>query len=124
MFGLFDWVYDLLYAISKSMYAIIDNLLACANMLCGITPITYQGAETDFMTFLLRNPTITYAFVGSVLVATVVVVIFGIVMIIRAIASEKIQKTPAQIALSIAKTVLTFLFIPVCLAVLVYLTNY
>lgn len=123
MFGLFDWVYDLLYGISKSMYAIIDNLLACANMLCGIEPITYQGAEMDFMTFLLKNPTITYAFVGSVLIATVVVVIFGIIMIIRSIASEKIQKTPAQIALSIAKTVLTFLFIPAAMVILILLTN-
>ena len=47
MSGLFSWVWDLLYAISKSMYAIIDNLLKCANMLCGIVPIQYKGADTD-----------------------------------------------------------------------------
>lgn len=123
MFGLFDWVWDLLYSVSKSMYAIIDNLLACANMLCGIEPINYAGSEMDFLSFLMRNPAITYAFVGSVLVAIVVVFIFGIIAIIRTIGSEKIEKTPAQIAVSVGKTLLTFLFIPVAMVVLITLTN-
>ena len=49
MFGLFDWVWKLLYSISKSMYYIIDCMLSCCNMLCGIEPIRYQGAEMDFI---------------------------------------------------------------------------
>ena len=123
MFGLFDWVWELLYAISKSMFAIIDNLLACANMLCGIEPIRYAGNEMDFMTFLLRNQNITYAFVGAVLIGVFLVVIFGIFAILRTIANEKVEKTPAQITVSIAKTALTFLFIPAAMFLLIYFTN-
>ena len=120
MFGLFDWVWDLLYAVSKSMYAIIDNLLACANMLCGIKPIRVSGHETDFVGYLMSHPAITYAFVGAVLIGVVLVVIFSIFAIMRAIASEKVEKTPAQIAIQVGKTLLTFIFIPAAMTLLIY----
>lgn len=123
MFGLFDWIWDLLYGISKSMYTIIDNMLACANMLSGIEPITYAGTEMDFLSFLLRNKNITYAFIAAVLVSIVLVVIFSVFAIIRRIASEKIEKTPSQIFISVGKTLLIFIFIPVAMAVLIYFTN-
>ena len=105
------------------MYYIIDNLLACANMLCGIEPIKYQGAETDFLTFLMKNPNVTKAFVASVLVGVFIVFIFGIIAIIRSIGSEKVEKTPAQIAVQIGKTLLTFLFVPAAMIILITLTN-
>ena len=123
MFGLFDWIWELLYGVSKSMYSIIDNLLACANMLCGIEPIRYAGTEMDFLTFLLRNQNIIYAFTGAVLVAVLLVAVFGVIAIIRTIASEKNEKTPAQIFVSVGKTLLTFLFIPVAMTVLIFFTN-
>ena len=123
MFGLFDWIWELLYGISKSMYSIIDNLLACANMLCGIEPIRYSGIEMDFLTFLLRNQNILYAFTGAVLIAVLLVCVFGVIAIIRTIASEKVQKTPAQIFVSVGKTLLTFIFIPVAMTVLIFFTN-
>lgn len=120
---MFDWIWDIFYGISKSMYSIIDNMLACANMLCGIEPIRYQGAEMDFLTFLIRNRNITYAFVGAVLVSVVLVVIFAVFMIIRTIHSEKTEKTPAQVAVQVGKTLLMFIFIPVAFTVLIYFTN-
>ena len=123
MFGLFDWIWKLLYGISKSMYAIIDNLMACANMLCGIKPIRYQGAETDLITFLMRNQAIWYAFVSAVLVGVFLVVIFSIFAIIRAISSEKVEKTPAQIAVQVGKTMLIFIFIPAAMTLLIFFTN-
>lgn len=123
MFGLFDWIWSLLYGISKSMYAIIDKLLACANMLCGIEPITYGGQQMDFLTFLIRNQTITYAFGASALVGVFLVVIFGVFAILRTVATEKSDKTPAQIGISIAKTMLTFLFIPAMMVLLIFFTN-
>ena len=62
---MFDWVWEMFYGITKSMFSLIDNLLACANMLCGIQPITYRGEEMDFIGFLLKNQAITYAFVAA-----------------------------------------------------------
>lgn len=123
MFGLFDWIWNLLYGISKSMYAIIDNMLACANMLSGIQPITYAGTEMDFLSFLLRNQNITIAFVAAVMVAIVLVVLFTVFSIIRTITSEKTEKTPAQLYIQAGKTLLIFLFIPVAMAVLIFFTN-
>ena len=123
MFGLFDWIWKLLYGISKSMYTIIDNMLASANMLSGIKPITYAGTEMDFLSFLLRNKNITIAFVAAVMVATVLVALFSVFAIIRRVVSEKVEKTPAQIFVSAGKTLLIFLFIPVAMTVLVFFTN-
>ena len=123
MFGLFDWIWDLLYGISKSMYSIIDNLLSVANMLCGIEPVRYAGTEMDFVSFLLRNQSISYAFAGAVMIGAVLVVLFGVIAIIRSIHSEKVEKTPSQIAVQIAKTMLIFLFIPAAMALLIFFTN-
>ena len=120
---MFDWVWEMFYGITKSMFSIIDNLLACANMLCGIVPITYQGEETDFIGFLMKNQAVTYAFVAAVLIGVFLVFIFGIIAIIRTIATEKVEKTPAQIGVQVGKTLLTFLFIPAAFAVLLFFTN-
>ena len=120
---MFDWVWDMFYGISKSIFSIIDNLLACANMLCGIQPITYRGEETDFIGFLINNQAIMFAFVAAVIIGIVLVFVFGIIAIIRTISSEKIEKTPAQIAIQIGKTLIIFLFIPASFTVLMYFTN-
>ena len=120
---MFDWVWNLLYGISKSMYSIIDNLMACANMLCGIEPIRYAGNEMDFVSFLMRNKAISYAFVGAVLVAVFLVAIFGVFAILRTIASEKVEKTPAQIVVNVGKTLLIFVFIPAAMILLIAFTN-
>ena len=121
---MFDWVWSLLYGISKSIYQLIDGLLSCANMLCGIQPIQYQGAEMDFLTFLLRNKNITYGFVGAIVVGVILVFVFAVFAIIRTVSTEKDNNlTPAQIYIKVGKTLLTFLFVPVCMAVLIYLTN-
>lgn len=120
---MFDWVWEMFYGITKSMFSIIDNLLACANMLCGIQPITYKGEEMDFIGFLMKNQAITFAFVAAVIIGVFLVFIFGIIAIIRTMASEKVEKTPAQIGVQIGKTLLIFLFIPVAFSVLIFFTN-
>ena len=120
---MFDWVWELFYGITKSMFSIIDNLLACANMLCGIKPITYQGEDMDFIGFLLNNKAIIFAFVAAVLIGVFLVFIFGIFAILRTMASEKVEKTPAQVGIQIGKTLIIFLFIPVAFSVLIFFTN-
>ncbi len=120
---MFNWFWNFLYGISKSMYRIIDFLMSCANMLCGIEPMRYQGVETDFLSFLLSNRNISYGFVAAVLIAVVLTILFGVAALIRAIVSEKSNMTPAQVLVKVGKTLLTFLFIPICLSALVYFTN-
>lgn len=120
---MFNWVWNILYGISKSIYRIIDFLMASANMICGIEPVKYQGVETDFLTFLLRNRSVTFGFVTAVIIAVVLTFIFGVFALIRAMVSEKGNMTPGQVFVKVGKTLLTFIFIPICLAVFVYFTN-
>ena len=120
---MFNWVWDLLYGISKSIFSIIDNLLSCANMLCGIEPVKYQNTEMDFMTFLIRNKNIYFGFVAAAIIGVILVFIFAVFAVIRSMNSEKDNMTPGQIAVKVGKTLLTFIFIPAALVVLIYLTN-
>ncbi|MBO7535593.1 MAG: hypothetical protein J6T34_00440, partial [Bacilli bacterium] len=124
---MFDWIFDLvyklLYGISKSIFQIIDGLLSCANILCGIEPIRYRDTEVDFLSFLLRNKNISYGFIGAVLIGVILVFIFAVFAIIKSISTEKDNMTPGQIFVKVGKVLLMFIFIPICMAVLIYLTN-
>ena len=105
------------------MYQIIDYLMSCANMLCGVEPIKYQGVETDFLTFLLSNPNISYGFVAASLIAVALTFLFGVAALIRSMVSEKSNMSPGQVFVKVGKTLLIFIFIPISLSVLVYFTN-
>jgi len=120
---MFNWVWDLLYSISKSIFQIIDGLLSCANMLCGIEPIRYQNTEMDFMTFLLRNKNISFGFVAAIVIGVILVIIFAVFAIMRSISSEKENMTPMQIYVKVGKVLLTFIFIPAAIMVLIFFTN-
>ena len=120
---MFDWIWKLLYGISKSIYRIIDYLMTCANMLCGIEPVKYQGVNTDFLTFLLQNKNVSIGFVTAAIIAVALTFLFGVAALIRTIVSEKANMTPVQVLAKVGKTLLIFIFIPICLSVLVYFTN-
>ncbi len=120
---MFDWFWNFLYGISKSIYSLIDGLMSCANMLVGIEPIKYEGTETDFISYLFHNKNITYGFIAAALIGVILVFIFAIFAILRAIASEKAAMTPAQVAVKVVKTLLMFLFIPAVLFVFILLSN-
>ena len=120
---MFNWVWDLLYGISKSIFSIIDGLLSCANMLCGIEPVRYQNAEMDFMTFLIRNKNISFGFAAAAVIGVILVFIFAVFAIIKSISSEKDSLTPAQITVKVGKTLLTFIFVPAVIILLIYFTN-
>ena len=120
---MFNWVWDLLYGISKSIFSIIDGLLSCANMLCGIEPVKYQNTEMDFMTFLIRNHNVYFGFVAAALIGVILVFIFAVFSIMKSISSEKDSMTPAQIVVKVGKTLLTFIFIPAAMVLLIFFTN-
>ncbi len=120
---MFDWVAELLYAISKSIFRLIDGLMACANMLCGITPISVGGEETNFINFLLTHDRIQLGFRVAALMGMILVVLFAIFAIVRSVVTEKGNTTPARVAIQSVKTVMIYLFIPVVMILLVHYTN-
>lgn len=124
---MFNWIWEILYGFSKTIFRLIDGIVQCANTLCGLSPIyvNESGAEqeTDLMTFLFGNDAINFAFKVSALLATILIVIFTVFMIIRTIAKDKAEGTPTQLAIKAFKTLLMFFFIPAVMIAFMGLGN-
>ena len=110
---MFSWFWEFLYLISKTLFKIIDGLIQCANYLCGINPVNVDGGEVDFLQYILTSNQIGFAFRVSALLGMIVVVVFAVIAIVRSLAKEKAEGTPAQIAGKAIKSILFFLFIPI-----------
>ena len=108
---MFDWFWEFLFSISSTLFRLIDGLILCANKLCGIDTINFNGEEKDFLSYLLFSDEIGFAFRVSAILATILLVIFTVFMIIRTITKDKAEGTPAQIAVKAFKTILMFFFV-------------
>ena len=120
---MFDWFWEFLYSISKSIFKLIDGLMSCANVLLGIDPVYINGKESNMFDFLMTNSNINLAFVIATIIAVILVSIFGVVQIIRTIISEKVQMSPTRVVGKVGGTILTFIFIPLTMALLIFVTN-
>ena len=120
---MFDWFYEFLYAISKTLFKIIDGLVLCANKLCGIDMINFNGEEKDFLSYLMFSNEVGFAFRISAVLATMLLVIFTIFMILRSVVKDKPDSTPAQIATKAFKTLVTFFFVPLTVFAFMLLGN-
>ncbi|MBO5737228.1 MAG: hypothetical protein J6S04_05425 [Clostridia bacterium] len=120
---MFDWLWHLLYQITKTLFRLIDGLVQCANYLCGVSPITVDGVEVDFLQYILTSDQIGFAFRVAALLGMIIVVIFAIIAILRTLAKEKAEGTPMQIAGKAIKSVLSFLFIPMIMIVVMNAGN-
>ena len=109
--------------LSKTLFRLIDGLILCANKLCGIDPVSFNGESTDLLSYLLFSNEIGFAFKITALLATVLVVVFTVFMIMRSITKDKAEGTPAQIAVKAFKTVLTFFFVPVVMVAFMMIGN-
>jgi hypothetical protein len=109
--------------ISKTIFRLIDGLILCANKLCGLEPINFNGEEGDFLTYLLFSDEIGFVFRLSAILATILLVIFTVFMIIRSIAKEKADGTPVQIAVKAFKTILMFFLVPAVIVAFMMLGN-
>ena len=120
---MFDWFWDFLYLISKTLFKIIDGLIQCANYLCGINPVQVNGEEIDFMEYIITNEQVEFAFSAAALLGMIIVVVFSVIAILRTLAKDKAEGTPAQIAGKAIKSILSFLFIPMIMIVVVNAGN-
>ena len=120
---MFDFIWEILYMVSKTIFRLIDGLVLCANKLCGIDPVNFDGEDTDLLTFLFFSDEISFAFKISALLATILIVVFTVFMIIRSIAKDKAEGTPTQIAIKAFKTLLMFFFVPVVIIAFMTIGN-
>lgn len=120
---MFDWVWTLLYQVSKTLFRLTDGLVQCANYLCGVDPIRVDGEEVDFLEYILTSDQIGFAFRVAALIGIIVVVLFSVIAILRTLAKEKAEGTPMQIVGKAIKSILSFLFIPMIMIVVVNAGN-
>ena len=120
---MFDWLWHLLYQISKTLFKIIDGLVQCANYLCGVDHVKVDGEEVDFLEYVLTSNQIGFAFRVAALLGMIIVVVFSVIAILRTLAKEKAEGTPMQIAGKAIKSVLSFLFIPLIMIVVINAGN-
>ena len=120
---MFDWFWHILYQISKTLFKIIDGLVQCANYLCGVEPVEVDGQKVDFLEYILTSNQVAFAFRVAALLGMIVVVVFAIIAILRSLAKEKSEGTPAQITGKAIKSILSFLFIPMIMIVVVNAGN-
>ena len=95
---MFDWLWHLLYQITKTLFRLIDGLVQCANYLCGVDPVTVDGTKVDFLEYILTSDQIGFAFRVAALLGMIVVVVFSIIAILRTLTKDKAEGTPMQIA--------------------------
>ena len=120
---MFDWFWEFLYGISRSLFRIIDGFAACANKLCGIESIYINGTETDFLSYIVKSDTIGNAFRIAVVSGLIVLVFFTIARILMVITKEKPDMTPGQVSIKAFKTVLLFLFVPAIMITLIWIMS-
>ena len=120
---MFEWFWEFLYMISKTIFRLIDGLILCANKLCGIDTIQFDGEEKDFMSYLLFSDEVGFAFRVAAVLAAVLLVIFTVFSIIRSISKEKAEGTPAQIAVKAFKSLLMFFLVPAVMIAFITVGN-
>ncbi len=120
---MFDWFWEFLYGISKSLLRLIDGLIACTNKLCGIETVNIGGTETDLISFLLRSDALANGFKIAAVLGFVVLVFFTIFRIILVCMKSKQEISPAQVAGKAFKALLLFFFVPLIMLTLVWALN-
>ena len=119
---MFDWFWEFLYGITKSLLRLIDGLISCTNKLCGIEPVNIDGTDTDLISYMLRSDTLSNGFRIAAVVGFIVLIFFTIARIIMVIIKEKPDVSPGQVAVKAFKTLLLF-FVPAIMLTLVWALN-
>lgn len=117
---MFDWFWEFLYMLSAGILYIIDLLMECANVLCGITPISVEGESTDLLSYIIKSEDVRLGFSVAAILGFIVLIFFTVFAVIRAITKEKAEATPAQVLVKAGKLALLFMFIPAIMLTLVW----
>ncbi|MBR1747813.1 MAG: hypothetical protein IJ735_06365 [Clostridia bacterium] len=120
---MFDWFWEFLYGISKSLLRLIDGLISCANKLCGIETVNIGGTETDLVSYMLRSEAMANGFKVAAVLGFVVLIFFTIARIIMVVLKEKPDMSPIKVAGKAFKSLLLFLFVPAIMLTLVWALN-
>ena len=119
-----NWLFELLYGFQKTICYVIDFIREIFYTLAGIQPITIDGEQTDLLSHFLLTDTVKQTFFYIFLVATILLVVFVMIAIVRseyAYSGEK--KSKARIFGKAFQSFALFLMVPFILIAGIALTN-
>jgi hypothetical protein len=119
-----DWIFDLLYAIQKTVCYIIDFIKEIFYTLAGIQPVVINEEPTDLLTHFILSQQVKQIFYGIFLIAVILLVVFVLIAVIRSeyVNSEN-KKSKSVIIGKASQSFLIFLLMPFLLISGIMFTN-
>lgn len=119
-----NWIFELLYSLQKTICYIIDFIREIFYQLAGISPVTIEGKQTDLLSHFILSDTVKRTFFAVFLIATILLVVFVLVAIIRSeYANGPNKRTKGQILGKSMQSFVIFLIIPFVLIAGIIFTN-
>ncbi len=110
---MFDWFWEFLYRLLKTILYCIDFIMNFANKLVGIEPVyDADNNEVELVNFFLTSEAVLDAFKLVALVGIVLLFLFTAFSVVRAIGRVGEGRSPLGVCLNGAKSILYFLLIP------------
>ncbi len=114
---MFDWFWEFLYKLVRTIFNCIDFILDFAKMLAGITPVQVENEgtveNTELTLYFLRDETILDAFKLVALIGIVLLFVFTIFAIVRSMGQYMGEgKSVGRVCFDGAKAMLYLLLVP------------
>ncbi len=120
---MFNWFWEFLYGLAKSLFQLADAMVYGSKKLCGIESIEVNGEETDLLSYLFRSNEVSNTFKIVALSGILVVMFFAVFAILRSITNRKQETSPAHVLVQTGKTLLIFLFVPAVMLAFMWICN-
>ena len=119
-----NWIFELLYSLQKTICYIIDFIREIFYTLAGIDTVNINGEETDLLTHFILSDTVRTSFFYIFLIATILLVVFVMIAIIRSeYAHGDNKRSKGQILGKAFQSFAIFLMVPFILIAGITLTN-
>lgn len=119
-----NWIFELLYSLQKTICYIIDFIREIFYTLAGIQPVNIDGKQTDLLSHFILSDTVKTTFFYIFLIATILLVVFVMIAIIRSeYANGENKKSKALILGKALQSFVIFLLVPFVLIAGISLTN-
>ena len=119
-----NWVFELLYGLQKTICYIIDFVQEIFYTLAGIDKVNIDGEETDLLSHFTMSDTVKTSFFYIFLIATILLVVFVMIAIIRSeYAHGDNKRSKGQILGKAFQSFAIFLMVPFILLAGITLTK-
>lgn len=119
-----NWIFELLYGLQKTICYVIDFIREIFFTLAGLKPVVIDGQETDLLSHFILSEDVKTTFFYIFLIATILLVVFVLIAIIRSeYANGENKKSKSVILGKAFQSFALFLMVPFILVAGITLTN-